>query len=93
MTILEEDFKEITKKLYAQLIPSRGANHNFPGVFQHVPNAFFGIALPHSINDQFIGQVKKFLIHGAIFPILTICAISHWSRHRWKWASALQFWK
>ncbi len=26
-------------------------------------------------------------------PILAVCAISHWNRHRWKWASALPFWK
>jgi hypothetical protein len=43
-----------------------GANHNFPGVFWHAPNAFFGLALPWAIDDQFIGQVKKLLIHGAI---------------------------
>jgi hypothetical protein len=33
MTILKEDPEAITKKLYAQLIPSKGANHNFPRVF------------------------------------------------------------
>jgi hypothetical protein len=65
-SISDEDSEEITKKLYAQLIPSSGANHNFPCVFRHAPNAFFGIALPHCINTQFIGQVKKVLVHGAI---------------------------
>jgi hypothetical protein len=30
------------------------------------PMLFFGIALPHCIDTQFIGQVKKVLVHGAI---------------------------
>jgi hypothetical protein len=67
--ILEEESEGITKKLYAQLLPSRGTNHNFPGVFRHAPYAFFGIALPQGFDNQFIGQVKKFLTHGAIPPI------------------------
>jgi hypothetical protein len=54
------------KKLYIQLLPSGSANRNFPSVFRHAPNAFFGVALPHSIDTQFIGQVKKVLIHGVI---------------------------
>jgi hypothetical protein len=66
MTISDEESEEITKKLYSQLIPSSGANHNFLGVFQHAPNAFFGIALPRCIDTQFINQVKKVLVHGAI---------------------------
>jgi hypothetical protein len=65
-SILDEESEEITKKLYAQLIPSSGANRNFPCVFRHAPNAFFGIALPRCIDTQFIGQVKKVLVHGAI---------------------------
>jgi hypothetical protein len=66
MMIMEEESESITKKLYAQLIPSGGANCNFPGVFQHAPNTFFDLALPQAIDDQFIGQVKKLLRHGAI---------------------------
>jgi hypothetical protein len=65
-SISDEESEEITKKLYAQLIPSGGANRNFPCVFRHAPNAFFGIALPCCIDTQFIGQVKKVLVHGAI---------------------------
>jgi hypothetical protein len=60
MMIMEEESETIAKKLYAQLIPSRGANHNFPGVFWHAPNAFFGLALPRAIDDQFIGQEKSY---------------------------------
>jgi hypothetical protein len=41
-------------------------NRIFLCVFQHAPNAFFGIALPRCIDTQFIGQVKKVLVHGAI---------------------------
>ncbi len=44
----------------------------FPGVFRHAPYAFFGIALPRGIDNQFIGQVKKFLTHGTI-PSHTGC--------------------
>ncbi len=66
MTISDEESEEITKKLYSQLIPSSGANHNFLGVFQHAPNAFFGIALPSCIDTQLINQVKKVLVHGMI---------------------------
>jgi hypothetical protein len=33
MSISDEELEEITKKLYAQLIPSSGANRNFPCVF------------------------------------------------------------
>jgi hypothetical protein len=66
ITILDEESEEITKKLYAKLIPSGRANHNFPCVFRHAPNAFFGIALSRCIDAQFIGQVKKVLVHGAI---------------------------
>jgi hypothetical protein len=40
MTILDKESEEITKKLYAQLIPSGSANHHFPGFFQHAPNVF-----------------------------------------------------
>jgi hypothetical protein len=36
------------------------------------PMLFFGITLPHGIDDQFIGQLKKFLIHGTI-PTHTGC--------------------
>jgi hypothetical protein len=43
MIILEEESETIAKKLYAQLIPSRGANHNFPRVFQHAPKAFLAL--------------------------------------------------
>jgi hypothetical protein len=68
MTILDEESEDIMKKLYAQLIPSGSANHNFPCVFRHAPNAFFSIALPHCIDAQFIGQVKKVLVHGAAIP-------------------------
>jgi hypothetical protein len=32
-SISDEESEEITKKLYAQLIPSGGANRNFPCVF------------------------------------------------------------
>jgi hypothetical protein len=41
ITILDEKLEDIMKKLYAQLIPSGSANHNFPCVFRHAPNAFF----------------------------------------------------
>jgi hypothetical protein len=67
MTILEEDSEAITKKLYAKLIPSGVLPITFLGFSEMNPMPFFSIALPHAINDQFIGQVKKFLIHGAIF--------------------------
>jgi hypothetical protein len=32
MMITEEESETITKKLYTQLIPSGGANRNFPGI-------------------------------------------------------------
>jgi hypothetical protein len=65
-TISKEESEGITKKLYIHFLPSRGTNRNFPGIFRHAPYAFFGIALPQGIHNQFIGQVKKFLTHSTI---------------------------
>jgi hypothetical protein len=66
MTISEDDSKSITKVLYSQLLPSGGANRHFPVVYHHAPFTFFGLTLPQVIDTQFIEQVKRVLVHGAL---------------------------
>ena len=56
----------VTKSLYAQLLPSGGANQNYPTVYHHAPSMFFRLALLMVIETQFTKQVKKILTHGAI---------------------------
>jgi hypothetical protein len=65
-TISEDDSESITKVLYSQLLPSGGANHHFPVVYRHAPFTFFGLTLPRVIETQFIEQVKRVLVHGAL---------------------------
>jgi hypothetical protein len=45
-TISEEESYEITKSLSFQILPSGGANHNFPTPYRHAPYAFYGLSLP-----------------------------------------------
>ena len=65
-TITEEESYEITKSLYFQILPSGGANQNFPTPYRHAPYAFFGLSLPRAIDTEFLGQIKSMLTHGAI---------------------------
>jgi hypothetical protein len=64
--ISAEESESITKVLYSQLLPSGGANHHFPLVYQHAPFTFFGLTLPQATDTQFIEQVKRVLVHGAL---------------------------
>jgi len=65
-TISDAESELITKALYSQLLPSGGANRHFPLVYRHAPLTFFGLTLPTVIDTQFIEQVKKVLVHGAL---------------------------
>jgi hypothetical protein len=65
-TITEEESYEITKSLYFQILPSGGANQNFPTRYRHAPYAFFGLSIPRAIDTEFLGQIKSMLTHGAI---------------------------
>ena len=62
----EDESTEITKKLFAQLLPSGSANWHYPKPFCHAPSAFFGLAFPQVVNTQFTEQVKWVLVHGAL---------------------------
>jgi hypothetical protein len=66
MMILAEESEEITKILYSQLLPSRGINNHFPLVYCHAPLTFFSLTLPQVIDMQFIEQVKRAMVHGAL---------------------------
>ncbi len=65
-TILVEESEMITKLLYSVLLPSSGTNCHFPLVYQHAPFMFFGLNLPRVMDTQFIKQVKRVLVHGAL---------------------------
>jgi hypothetical protein len=65
-TISEEESEDITKILYSQLLPSGGANRHFPLAYRHAPFTFFGLSLPRVIDTQFIEQVKRVLVQGAL---------------------------
>jgi hypothetical protein len=64
--ISADESESITKVLYSQLLPSGGANRHFPLVYQHAPFTFFGLTLPEVMDTQFIEQVKRVLVHGAL---------------------------
>jgi hypothetical protein len=64
--ISAEESESITKVLYSQLLPSGGANRHFPLVYRHAPFTFFGLTLPQVTDTQFIEQVKRVLVHGAL---------------------------
>jgi hypothetical protein len=73
----------ITKTLYAQLLPSGGANQNYSTVYCHASSMFYGLALPTVIKIQFTKQVKKILM--VLFPPqLESTSRSHLSQHNWK---------
>lgn len=65
-TFTKAESELITKPLYAQFLPSGGANCNYPTVYHHAPSMFYGLALLMVIETQFTKQVKKMLTHGAI---------------------------
>jgi hypothetical protein len=65
-TISADESESITKALYSQLLPSGGANRHFPLVYRHAPFTFFGLMLPRVMDTQFIEQVKRVLVHGAL---------------------------
>jgi hypothetical protein len=75
MMILAEASEEITKILYSQLLPSRGANHHFPLVYCHAPLTFFSLTLPQVVDMQFIEQVKRVMVHGGRLCRLTLASI------------------
>ena len=57
-TFSEDKSTEITKKLFAQLLPSGGANQHYPKPYCHAPSTFFGLAFPWVVDTQFMEQVK-----------------------------------
>jgi hypothetical protein len=94
--ILTEELEEITKILYSQLLPSRGSKPSFPFGLLPCPSHFLQSHLtsPQVIDMQFIEQVKRVMVHGALQThagkYFNISLEAAGSTQSWNWHSNLR---
>ena len=56
---------QLVSKLYKSLLPSLGANRNFPKLWRHAPPDFIALDLPHPVVEQGVEQFNTLFTLGA----------------------------
>eukprot|EP00978_Attheya_sp_CCMP212_P019344 scaffold54142_cov31-Attheya_sp.AAC.1 len=66
-TFMEAQSQALIKPVYHEILPSLGANRNFPHAYRCAPNKYFGLALPDAYDEQGIHGIHYLFMHDIAF--------------------------
>lgn len=69
-TMTRKEGAEVVGPLYHRILPSLGANRNFPKVFRHGPPELQGLDMPQPDVEQGIYHITAIMEHGVIDGLL-----------------------